>query len=186
MEATPHIDIEALKAQVDAEIAARLLIEADSARYIQRRGFCIGGLSLLVRLDAASEVLQTPPLFRLPGAPAGVKGLANRHGHVVPVVDLSVQFGISPASARGQWLLVCGRAEEAVGLLIDNLPERKKFVQQDEVALSGVNHPIADYARAAYREKAGEKGPQEGQTIWIDLDTEKLFAAVFHVESATH
>jgi chemotaxis signal transduction protein len=175
MEPTQTIDINALKAQVDAEIAARLLIEADSARYIQRRGFCIGNLKLLVHLNATSEVLEMPPLFRLPGAPTGIVGLANRHGRVVPVMDLSVLFGLPHDHAANAWLLVCGRGDEAVGLVVDSLPDRKRFVQEDETTLSDITHPIASYARAAYR---------EGQDIWIDLDTEELFAAVFHVEAA--
>jgi chemotaxis signal transduction protein len=175
MEPTQTIDINALKAQVDAEIAARLLIEADSARYIQRRGFCIGNLKLLVHLNATSEVLEMPPLFRLPGAPTGIVGLANRHGRVVPVMDLSVLFGLPHDRAANAWLLVCGRGDEAVGLVVDSLPDRKRFVQEDETTLSDITHPIASYARAAYR---------EGQDIWIDLDTEELFAAVFHVEAA--
>ena len=175
MEPTQTIDINALKAQVDAEIAARLLIEADSARYIQRRGFCIGNLKLLVHLNATSEVLEMPPLFRLPGAPTGIVGLANRHGRVVPVMDLSVLFGLPHDRAANVWLLVCGRGDEAVGLVVDSLPDRKRFVQEDETTLSDITHPIASYARAAYR---------EGQDIWIDLDTEELFAAVFHVEAA--
>jgi len=176
MEPTQTIDINALKAQVDAEIAARLLIEADSARYIQRRGFCIGDLRLLLHLDATSEVLEMPPLFRLPGAPTGIKGLANRHGRVVPVMDLSVLFGLQHDRAASAWLLVCGRGDEAVGLVIDSLPERKRFVQDDEIVLSDITHPIASYAKAAYR---------DGQDIWIDLDTEELFAAVFHVEPSS-
>ena len=168
------IDIDALKAQVDAEIAARLLIEADYARYIQRRGFCIGDLKLLVPLDSTSEVLEMPPLFRLPGAPAGVRGLANRHGRVVPVMDLSVLFEMSPDRPANSWLLICGRGDEAVGIAIDGLPERKSFVQEDEVGLSEVEHPIASYARAAYR---------DGQDIWIDIDTNEFFGKVFHVET---
>lgn len=176
MEPTQTIDINALKAQIDAEIAARLLIEADSARYIQRRGFCVGDLRLLVLLDATSEVLEMPPLFRLPGAPTGITGLANRHGRVVPVMDLSVLFGLQHDRAASAWLLVCGRGDDAVGLVIDSLPERKRFVQDDEISLSNITHPIASYAKAAYR---------EGQDIWIDLDTEELFAAVFHVEPSS-
>ena len=175
------IDINALKAQIDAEIAARLLIEADSARYIQRRGFCIGDLRLLVHLNATSEVLEMPLLCRLPGAPAGIKGLANRHGRVVPVIDLSVLFGMPSGRAASAWLLVCGRGDEAVGLVIDSLPERKRFIQDDELSLAQVTHPIASYAKVAYRD--GDKGA--GHDIWIDLDTEKLFTAVFHVEPAS-
>jgi chemotaxis signal transduction protein len=176
MEPTQNIDINALKAQVDADIAARLLIEADSARYIQRRGFCIGDLKLLVNLDATSEVLEMPPLFRLPGAPTGIKGLANRHGRVVPVMDFSALFGLNHEGAASAWLLVCGWGEEAVGLAIDSLPERKRFVRDDEIGISDIKHPIVSYAKAAYR---------EGQDIWIDLDTEKLFAAVFHIEPSS-
>lgn len=176
LEPTQTIDINALKAQIDAEIAARLLIEADAARYIQRRGFCVGDLKLLVHLDATSEVLEMPLLFRLPGAPTGITGLANRHGRVVPVMDLSVLFGLQHDRPASTWLLVCGRGDEAVGLVIDSLPERKKFVQDDEISLSDITHPIATYAKAAYR---------EGQDIWIDLATEELFAAVFHVEPSS-
>jgi twitching motility protein PilI len=176
MEFAQTIDINALKAQIDAEIAARLLIEADSARYIQRRGFRIGDLRLLVHLDATSEVMEMPPLFRLPGAPRGIKGLANSHGRVVPVMDLSAFFGLPHDRAASAWLLVCGRGDEAVGLVVDSLPERKKFIQYDETSLSDVTHPIASYAKAAYR---------DGRDIWIDLDTEKFFAAVFHVEPAS-
>lgn len=169
------IDIDALKAQVDAEIAARLLIEADYARYVHRRGFHVGDLRLLVNLDATSEVAEMPQMFRLPGAPAGVKGLTNRHGRVVPVLDISVLFGTRHDFAAKVWLLVCGRGDEAVGILVDSLPERKKFAQDDVVNLSDVTHPIASYAKAAYR---------EGQDVWIDLDTEAFFNSVFQVEPA--
>src|SRR3989338_2875924 len=170
------IDIEALKAQVDAEIAARLLLEADSARYIHRRGFHAGGLRLLVNLDETSEVAEMPPLFRLPGAPAGIKGLVNRHGRVVPVMDLSALFGSQIESAAKMWLLVCGRGDEAVGLVVDSLPERKKFAQEDKVSISEISHPIASFAKAVYREE-----PE----FWIDLDTEAFFASVFQIGPTT-
>lgn len=170
------VDIAALKTQVDAEIAARLLIEADAARHIHRRGFRAGELKLLASLDAASEVAAIPPLFRLPGAPAGIIGLVNRHGRVMPVADLSVLFGIRQDHAAGTWLLTCGRGDGAIGVVIDSLPERKKFTQEDEISLSDVKHPIAAHARAAYR---------EGQDIWVDVDFEKLFTEVFQVDTST-
>lgn len=170
------IDIDALKAQVDNEIAARLLLEADSARYIHRRGFLAGGLRLLVNLDATSEVVEMPPLFRLPGAPAGIKGLANRHGRVVPVMDISLILGTQQDYSAKVWLLVCGRGDEAVGLVVDSLPERKKFAQEDKVGLSDITHPLAAYAKAAFR---------EGQDVWIDLDMEAFFTSVFQVEPAS-
>ncbi|MBI5429290.1 MAG: chemotaxis protein CheW [Nitrosomonadales bacterium] len=167
------VDSDALKAQVDAEIAARMLVEADYARYIHRRGVHVGELRLLVGMDAASEVVEMPPLFRLPGAPAGVKGLVNRHGRVVPVLDLLALFGSTYERTSNAWLLVYGRGDEAVGLMIDSLPDRRKFIGDDQIGIAEITHPIAVYAKAAYR---------DGQDIWIDLDMEKLFAAVFQTD----
>ena len=176
MRSKQSIDINALKSQVDAEIAARLLVEADNARLVHRRGFRVGDLRLLVQMDVTSEVLEMPPLFRLPGAPHGLKGLVNRHGRVVPVIDILDLFGLQQDLVEKQWLLVCGRGEEAVGIIIHSLPERKKFAQDDQVGLAEITHPIAAHAKWAYR---------EGEDIWIDLDTEALFAAVFHVDPST-
>jgi len=78
-------------------------------------------------------------------------------------------------AAATQWLLVCGRGDEAVGIIIDSLPERKKFTQDDEISLSQVTHPIVAYAKAAY---------MEWQDIWIDLDTEAMFPAVLQMDSS--
>lgn len=168
-----YVDNNALKAQVDAEIAARLKLEADYARYIHRRGFSVGPLRLLVALDATSEVAEIPQLFRLPGAPAGIRGLANRHGRVVPVLDLLALYGSGDAQSEGVWLLVYGRGDDAVGIIVDSLPDRKKFDAEDAVSVEEIEHPIALHARAAYR---------DGDVIWIDVDMEGLFAAVFQTD----
>ena len=173
MNAAQPIDINALKSQVDAEIAARLRVEAEQALHIHRRGFLVGDLRLLVQMEAASEVLEMPALFRLPGAPQGVKGLVNRHGRVVPVIDVGSLFDVRNDGVEYPWLLVCGREDDAVGIIISSLPERKKFLGEDLVSLAEVAHPIAAHAKAAYR---------EGWDIWMDLDTESLFEFVFHVD----
>jgi chemotaxis signal transduction protein len=176
MNPAESIDINALKSQVDAEIAARLQVEAEQALHIHRRGFHVGNLRLLVDMEIASEVLDMPLLFRLPGAPRGVTGLANRHGRVVPVVDIARLYDIQHGDAEYPWLLVCGRGEEAAGIIISSLPERKKFVTDDQVGVAEVSNPIGAYARGAYR---------EGQDIWVDLDTDAFFASVFQVDPAS-
>lgn len=173
MNAAQPIDINALKSQVDAEIAARLRVEAEQALHIHRRGFHLGNLRMLVQMEAASEVLEMPALFRLPGAPQGVKGLVNRHGRVVPVIDIGSLFDVRNDGTEYPWLLVCGRGDDAVGIIISSLPERKKFLDEDLASLAEITHPIAVYAKGAYR---------EGREIWIDLDTDALFEFVFHVE----
>ncbi len=174
-ENSPLLDISVLKAQVDADIAAQLLSESDDAQHIYRRSFRIGELNLLVELDVTSEVAEMPTVCRLPGAPHGVKGLVNRHGRVIPVLDLAMLFGLQGKPAARPWLLVCGRGDAAVGLIIDNLPERKNFTHEDAINLTEITSPMTPYARAAY---------QQDKDIWLDIDSEAFFAGVFKVEAA--
>lgn len=170
----PDVDIEALKAQVDADIAARLEAEADYDRYIHRQGFKVGEMRLLVDMDTVSEVTKMSPLYRLPGSPTGVVGLVNRHGRVIPVLDLLTLFENEGGSKSGDWLLVYGRGDDAVGLMVDSLPDRKKFAQDSAVALEEVTHPIVLHAQAAYR---------QDEEIWVDVDMELLFSSVFNLRS---
>jgi chemotaxis signal transduction protein len=72
--------------------------------------------------------------------------------------------------------LVCGRGDAAVGLIIDNLPERKSFTHEDTTNLTEIASPMTPYARAAY---------QQGKDIWLDIDSEAFFASVFKVEVVT-
>lgn len=174
MQQTGHnanIDLNVLKAQVDADIEARLAAEAEAAQHIHRRGFRVGNLALLVGMDAASEVTKLPAICHLPGAPLGVRGLINRHGRVVPVVDLSGLLGLPVKQTMNPWLLVCGWGEAAVGLLIDSLPERRVFTQAEAIRATEAASPLAQFAHAAYR--------QDGQ-IWLDMDMEAFFVAVFN------
>ena len=127
-------------------------------------------------MEDTSEVLDMPPVFRLPGAPNGIKGLVNRHGRVVPVLDIAELFDQRHDRAANVWLLVCGRGDEAVGIVINSLPERKKFTGDDQVNLAEITHPITAHAKGAYR---------DGRDIWIDLDTEAFFESVFHIEHSS-
>jgi len=170
----PDIDIEALKAQVDADIAARLEAEADYDRYIHRRGFKVGEMRLLIDMESVSEVVKMPAMFRLPGAPVGVSGLVNRHGRVIPVLNLRTLIENGGEARVGEWLMVYGRGNDAVGLMVNSLPDRKSFAQDSAVALEDVTHPIEIHAKAAYR---------ENEEIWIDIDMELILSSIFKTES---
>lgn len=43
------------------------------------------------------EVLDPPPMTRVPFAPAHVPGLVNVRGNVMPLLDLRTRFGMEPA-----------------------------------------------------------------------------------------
>jgi twitching motility protein PilI len=89
-------------------------------RQLQRRGFFIGGVGLLVEPRLLMEVLERPRVFPLPSAPASCRGVLNLRGTLVPVFDIRPRLGGSEALPR--WVLVMGRALEAAGFYIDALP----------------------------------------------------------------
>lgn len=149
-----------------AEINARQNAVEHKDDFIDRQGYRIGDLRILARFDATSELSVMPPIYRLPGAPEGVKGLANLHGNVVPVFELARWFNVTHDTKTTQMLLVLGYGEDAVGVVIDGLPERKRFSPQDAVAIE-LGHPrLARFTKAAFRDGAG---------IWLEFDDRRFF-----------
>jgi chemotaxis signal transduction protein len=107
-----------------------------------------------------------PTVYRLPGAPDGVKGLANLHGNVVPVFELTRWFGVTHAGEVAQMLLVLGHGDGAVGVVIDGLPERKRFTMADQVPIESGHPRMARFATAAWRDADG---------IWMEFDDRRFF-----------
>ena len=130
--------------------------------------FQVGELRLLLPMESSSELAENPEIFRLPGAPLGVVGLANRQGRLVPTIDLATVFGSAHQTPR-DWLLVCGQDDSVVGILIDRLPKPRRFAPEDMSDISGSSSPAAAYGRATYRDIEGE---------WVDLDLTALMGAI--------
>ncbi|MCW5575628.1 MAG: chemotaxis protein CheW [Burkholderiales bacterium] len=89
-----------------------------------RLGFKIGNLRLFMPFDEASELSEMMPVYRIPNVPAWFRGLANLHGNLVPVVDLSGMAGLTAGQGKSGKLLVVGRGGGAIGVMIDGIPER--------------------------------------------------------------
>lgn len=89
---------------------------------VERLAIRVGGLHLLCDPDAGREVLLPPIVSRLPHTPEWLLGIANVRGALVPVVDLTLAFGLERYSDRRAYLLISGSGESALGLLVDGLP----------------------------------------------------------------
>jgi twitching motility protein PilI len=158
--------VAAEQARIMAEIEARQNATPNAKQWVDRQGFRIGELQLLARFDATSELSELPTIFRLPGTPLGVKGLANLHGHVVPVFELAHFFAVTHRADAKPMLLVLGTGEEAVGVIIDGLPQRKRFALEDAVTAAHEPEVLAKYSLGSYRDASG---------IWTELDAEHFF-----------
>lgn len=85
--------------------------------------FRLGHDRFAVDVGDVREVLRTPPLTRLPGAPGYVRGVANLRGEVVPVVDLRLKLGAPEGDHEDSRVLVCELEGEAIGIEVDDVQE---------------------------------------------------------------
>lgn len=162
-------DLQSLQQRLSTEIANRQNTSGVQQRHIDRQGFRIGPLRLLARFDATSELSEIPPLFRLPGAPVGLKGMANMHGNAIPVFDLAVLFGVRSFATKSAKLLVFGSGSSAAGVIIDTLPERKRFLPDDEVDTQAVHSALKPFAVNAYNDGASETD------TWVEFNDRLFF-----------
>ncbi|MDR3237522.1 MAG: chemotaxis protein CheW [Spirochaetia bacterium] len=81
--------------------------------------FKIGKEEYGVDILLVQEILKLPDVTKLPKAASYVLGVMNLRGKVIPVVDLSIKFGINTGSpSRGIVVSIEGKQ---VGLAIDSV-----------------------------------------------------------------
>jgi chemotaxis signal transduction protein len=101
------------------------LAMADLAEEIAWTGFDLGGEAYAVDNRSVERVLAATPVTALPFAPAGIEGVANVSGEVLPVVDLAALIGLVPSStgsrSPGAQFLAVRIAHRRFVLRIDRL-----------------------------------------------------------------
>lgn len=87
-----------------------------TARWLRLR---CGGQAYALELLKIREVVRPMPLLSLRGAVPSVAGVMNLRGQVVPVIDLGVQLGESPAAdSGGTRIIVLEERGEVLGLRV--------------------------------------------------------------------
>ena len=74
------------------------------------------------------EIIGLMDITRVPRGPDFIRGVINLRGKVIPVVDLRLQFGMSPAEPSDQTVIIVVQVEVAgrpltMGLLVDQVLE---------------------------------------------------------------
>lgn len=94
--------------------------------------FDVGGRAFAIDAAAVAEVVSTPPVTRVPQAPAALKGLANVRGRVAPIVALDrVLDDVGPST--GACVIVLS-GESPIGLAVDSV------IAMRDVAAHGRTH----------------------------------------------
>lgn len=141
-------------------------VERQRVRY----GFRIGDIGLLIGQDTSSELLERVPIYPLPKAPAWLLGLINLRGNLVPVFDmwplLELEHGGDAQDQRR--LLILGRSNDAVGLMISSLPQlaATRHVITRLPPLPSVLRP---YVAKAYL---------QDEAVWLEFDYAGFFGAL--------
>lgn len=95
--------------------------------------FRLGGEAYALEVLRVQEVLDILAITEVPGGSRSLLGVINLRGHVVPVYDLRIPFGlpVDPKPARAPSVLIVeaeeGNDTEVTGLLVDRVSDVLEF-----------------------------------------------------------
>lgn len=120
------------------------------------------------------EIMELPPMTRVPQTPTHVRGLVNIRGSIVPILDLAPFFGCPSAPATRDTCVVVvecasGGRERLYGLVVDSVHEVV------ELSADTVIEPPTFGERARIEALAGLVPTKGGLLLLLDAD--RLFSA---------
>lgn len=158
-------------------LAKRLKAAAVEAAPSARLGFEAGGVSWLARLDSSGEVLQVPPIQRVPLTRDWFLGVANIRGALYGVTDFGAFLG-EPPTARGpenRLLLVGQPFGVNCALLVARLAGLRNVAGLNAEAPPAAHHGLC---AQAWRDREGR--------VWHELDSDRLVAQREFLDIAVH
>ena len=96
-------------------------------------GFRIGEERFVAHRDQVREVLMLPDtMTRVPGARRWLLGIANLRGHLLPLVDVKLMFGLGRTSLRrGTRVISVNHREIPAGLVVDEVVGFRRFMDHE-------------------------------------------------------
>lgn len=95
---------------------------SDSQRAVDLLVFTLDGYSYGLPLATVHRTIRAVEITLLPGAPAGVLGVINLQGSLVPVFDIRGRFRLPVrALAVSDQLVIAGAGQRTVALLVDSV-----------------------------------------------------------------
>jgi purine-binding chemotaxis protein CheW len=131
--------------------------------------FKVDGESYGVGVAHVTEIVRIQEVNRMPGMSGAFRGVINLRGHVVPVLDMRVRFGLSPLESNDRTVIVVLElAEERAGLMVEEVTEVVEIAARNiEPASSAVGPERAKSTLVKGVAKRGEK-------ICMVLDVERV------------
>ncbi|MEJ2508918.1 MAG: chemotaxis protein CheW [Gammaproteobacteria bacterium] len=131
-------------------------------------GFRVGQHRLVAAIGDVREILEYPPLTRVPGALKWVKGISNVRGNLLPIMDLKGFLeGEETSLGRRTRVLVVRHGGLAAGLVVDEVLGLRHFFDEDATDEVPAADKLGEFLNGAYR---------QGGNLW----------AVFSVRALAH
>lgn len=163
----PFVGADAFDKKVDDDTAK----DSETGSY---HAFRIGDIGLLIPQDTISEVAEALSYCQLPNTSAVLYGMANLRGNIIPIFDLHelFDFDTNAKSVRGKVerkVLIIGRGEDAVAVMISELPTRISISPEQRLSsLPPMPEALRPYIKRCYQEDG----------VWFDWDMDGFFDAI--------
>jgi len=138
--------------------------------------FRLGGEGYALEVMRVQEVLDVQSMTEVPGSPKCLLGVINLRGHVVPVYDLRIPFGLRTDSTPNRALSVLivetepGNDSQVTGLVVDRVSDVLEFSPEEVQASPQLGlGKTTPFVRGLIRH-------QEGFLLVLDLD--RVFSAL--------
>ena len=128
---SPHVTIadHALTLQGTSSLGSDQT-QAASSSMMRAAIVSLGGTQFMIDLKNVREVFIVESMTPVPGMPAGLVGVTNLRGTVIPLLDLRPIFGL-PAEAALRHAVVTQHGNWQVGVLIDSVPEIRAIAKDE-------------------------------------------------------
>jgi purine-binding chemotaxis protein CheW len=151
--------------------AAVALVEAGRARHFLT--FRLGQARYALAAEGVSEVVRVPAIARIPQAPAGLLGVANLRGEVVPIADIGRLLQRGPFADEGNARAIVMSGDAMVALAVDGVDALVEIAtDQVETRQASLAALPGEQLEGAFRLSA------DGDFIKI-VDVKALLAASF-------
>lgn len=95
--------------------------------------FTVGGGVFGLPVERVTEVVDAPPITRLPFPRREIRGIASLRGEIIAILDLGVRLLNEPARGGGRLIVVQDHASHsAVGLLVDEVLGLRPLPEESE------------------------------------------------------
>ncbi len=84
-------------------------------------GFYLDTNEYTIPILKVQEIINTPPITKLPQSPPYVEGVTNLRGRIVPILNLKSLINLSSDSGKGKRVIVVSSGKIVFGILVDDI-----------------------------------------------------------------